>query len=47
MRYDEPAHRQMMDLEGLKAWMPGRTSGFRALTEAVRAERFFDGQAPA
>ena len=28
MRYDNPAHREMMDLEGLKAWLPGRTSGF-------------------
>ena len=30
MRYDNPAHREMMDLEGLKAWLPGRTSGLRA-----------------
>ena len=42
MRYDEPAHREMMDLEGLKSWMPGRTSGFRALTAAVASERFFE-----
>ena len=26
MRYDDPAHREMMDLEGLKAWLPGRTT---------------------
>jgi len=45
MRYEEPAHREMMDLEGLKAWLPGRTSGFQALTEAVAAERFFERQA--
>jgi ABC-type phosphate/phosphonate transport system substrate-binding protein len=42
MRYDEPSHREMMDLEGLKAWMPGRTTGFQALTAAVAAERFFE-----
>jgi len=42
MRYDNPAHREMMDLEGLKAWQPGRTSGFGPLTEAVAAERFFE-----
>ena len=42
MRYDEPAHREMMDLEGLKAWLPGRTTGFAALSAAVEAERFFD-----
>ena len=42
MRYDEPAHREMMDLEGLKAWMPGRTTGFAALAAAIEAERFFE-----
>jgi ABC-type phosphate/phosphonate transport system substrate-binding protein len=42
MRYDDPKHREMMDLEGLKAWMPGRTTGFGALAEAVAAERFFE-----
>ena len=42
MRYDEPAHREMMDLEGLKVWLPGRTTGFDALAEAVQSERFFE-----
>ena len=42
MRYDDPAHRQMMDLEGLKAWLPGRTSGFGPLSAAIAAERFFE-----
>ncbi|HEX4565980.1 MAG TPA: phosphate/phosphite/phosphonate ABC transporter substrate-binding protein [Vicinamibacterales bacterium] len=42
MRYDNPAHREMMDLEGLKAWMTGRTSGFGPLTGAVESERFFE-----
>jgi phosphonate transport system substrate-binding protein len=42
MQYDNPAHREMMDLEGLKAWLPGRTSGFEALTAAVASERFFE-----
>jgi phosphonate transport system substrate-binding protein len=42
MRYDDLAHREMMDLEGLKAWLPGRTTGFEALTAAVSAEQFFD-----
>ena len=45
MRYDEPSHREMMDLEGLKAWLPGRTTGFTALSEAVAGERFFDARA--
>lgn len=42
MRYDDPAHREMMDLEGLKAWLPGRTTGFSALAAAVDSERFFE-----
>src|SRR5581483_4731356 len=41
MRYDNPAHREMMDLEGLKAWLPGRTSGFGPLTAADESEAFF------
>ena len=45
MRYDIPEHREMMDLEGLKAWLPGRTSGFGALTAAVEDERFFEREA--
>jgi len=46
MRYDNPAHREMMDLEGLKAWLPGRTSGFGALTAATASERFFEQATP-
>jgi ABC-type phosphate/phosphonate transport system substrate-binding protein len=42
MRYDVPEHREMMDLEGLKAWLPGRTTGFAALSAEVEAERYFD-----
>jgi ABC-type phosphate/phosphonate transport system substrate-binding protein len=34
MRYDDPAVRPLMDLEGLKRWMPGRTSGYAALERA-------------
>ena len=42
MSYDNPDHRHMMDLEGLKAWLPGRTSGFGPLTEAVARQHFFE-----
>jgi ABC-type phosphate/phosphonate transport system substrate-binding protein len=42
MSYDQPAHRQMMDLEGLKEWLPGRTSGFAALIEATGKLGFFE-----
>jgi len=42
MSYDNPAHREMMDLEGLKAWVPGRTTGFGPLSDAVQRLRFFN-----
>lgn len=38
MKYEDPAVRALMDLEGLKAWRPGRTSGYRLL--ATACERF-------
>jgi phosphonate transport system substrate-binding protein len=44
MSYDNPDHREMMDMEGLKAWLPGRTTGFGALTEAVERQGFFSGE---
>jgi phosphonate transport system substrate-binding protein len=43
MRYDNPEHREMMDMEGLKEWLPERTTGYAALTEAVELQRFFEG----
>jgi len=46
MRYEVPEHREMMDLEGLKAWLPGRTTGFQALSDAVAAEQFFADRNP-
>ena len=42
MSYDNPEHREMMDLEGLKKWMPGRITGFGPLIDAVVSERFFE-----
>ncbi|HEX5430321.1 MAG TPA: phosphate/phosphite/phosphonate ABC transporter substrate-binding protein, partial [Bryobacteraceae bacterium] len=38
MSYADPDVRPLLDLEGLKQWRPGRTHGYRALSEAV--ERF-------
>jgi len=46
MHYDNPKHREMMDLEGLKAWVPGRTSGYGLLHEAVEKQHFFAGMTP-
>lgn len=42
MRYENPEHRKMMDLEGLTAWLPGRTTGFAPLAAAVASEKFFE-----
>ncbi len=35
MDYANPDHRGMMDLEGLRAWLPGRVSGYADLTAAA------------
>ena len=42
MSYENPAHREMMDMEGLKKWEPGRLSGFGPLTEACDKLKFFE-----
>jgi ABC-type phosphate/phosphonate transport system substrate-binding protein len=43
MDYQNPKHREMMDFEGLKKWLPGRTTGFGPLSEAVQRQGFFAG----
>lgn len=35
MSYDDPDVRPLLDMEGLKAWVPGRTSGYAPLERAV------------
>jgi phosphonate transport system substrate-binding protein len=35
MSYEDTAIRPLLDLEGLKAWLPGRTSGYAQLERAV------------
>ena len=42
MDYAKPAHREMMDLEGLRAWLPGRTTGYADLTAATQESGFFE-----
>jgi ABC-type phosphate/phosphonate transport system substrate-binding protein len=37
MSYDDPAVRPLLQLEGLRQWRPGRTSGYRRLEAAVDA----------
>jgi phosphonate transport system substrate-binding protein len=42
MSYADPAVRPLLDLEGLKTWHPGRTSGYTLLEEAVDVSSFYD-----
>jgi hypothetical protein len=35
MSYDDPAARPLLDLEGLRVWRPGRTSGYALLERAI------------
>jgi len=43
MSYDDPDVRPLLDLEGLKAWREGRTSGYAQLERAVEEVGFYDG----
>jgi ABC-type phosphate/phosphonate transport system substrate-binding protein len=45
MDYSNPDHQRMMDMEGLKEWRPGRTSGFGPLQRACDAFGFFEAGA--
>jgi phosphonate transport system substrate-binding protein len=42
MSYADPRVRPLLDLEGLTAWRPGRTSGYDALERAVDETGFYD-----
>jgi ABC-type phosphate/phosphonate transport system substrate-binding protein len=43
MSYDDAEVRPLLDLEGLKAWRPGRTTGYTALEAASVELGFYDG----
>ena len=42
MSWDDPLVRPLLELEGLKVWHPGRTSGYQLLERAVKDEQFYD-----
>ncbi len=44
MSYEDPVVRPLLDLEGLKKWLPGRTSGYKTLDAAVDELSFYDRQ---
>ena len=35
MRWDNPKHRRLLELEGLREWLPPREEGYRSLEEAL------------
>jgi len=42
MSYDDPTLRPLLDMEGLKAWLPGRTTGYAALARAIERYKTID-----
>jgi ABC-type phosphate/phosphonate transport system substrate-binding protein len=42
MSYTDPAVRPLLDMEGLKQWLPGRIDGYAALNAAVDRFQFLD-----
>jgi hypothetical protein len=44
MRWDDPVVRPLLELEGLKTWHPGRTTGYAALIRATDDEQFYDAK---
>jgi phosphonate transport system substrate-binding protein len=44
MAWDNPEVRPLLELEGLKAWREGRTSGYALLDRAVNNEQFYDAK---
>lgn len=44
MRWEDPAVRPLLELEGLKVWLPGRISGYDLLIRATDDEQFYDAK---
>jgi hypothetical protein len=42
MSYADPEVRRLLDLEGLKKWVPGRTEGYALLEKAVDRFGYLD-----
>ncbi len=42
MSYEDPDVRRLLDLEGLKRWLPGRTKGYDLLSKAVDRFQYLD-----
>jgi phosphonate transport system substrate-binding protein len=44
MSYENPAHRAVLEAEGLRAWISPRLEGYESLREAGRKQGFFNRQ---
>jgi ABC-type phosphate/phosphonate transport system substrate-binding protein len=44
MSYSDPEARPLLDMEGLKTWVPGRTTGYGPLDAATDALHFYDAE---
>ena len=42
MSYDNPAHRPILDAEGLKRWLPPHVDGYAELRQAAAQQGFFE-----
>jgi hypothetical protein len=42
MSYEDPEVRPLLDMEGLKRWVPGRTQGYAQLDRAVDLFHYLD-----
>jgi ABC-type phosphate/phosphonate transport system substrate-binding protein len=42
MSYDNPAHREILDAEGLQRWLPPHLDGYDALRQAAGQQGFFN-----
>jgi ABC-type phosphate/phosphonate transport system substrate-binding protein len=42
MSFNDPAVRPLLEMEGLRQWLPGRTSGYGPLNRAVERSGFLD-----
>ena len=47
MSFQDPEVRTFMEMEGLKSWLPARTTGYAQLEKAVGRFNFYGGTASA
>jgi ABC-type phosphate/phosphonate transport system substrate-binding protein len=45
MSFDDPEVRTFMEMEGLRKWLPARTTGYAQLEKAVARFNFYGGAA--